>query len=90
MRLGEGLTEDRTDWARVDAFTEEEIERMAIEDGTADIDWSQASLVIPLAKESIHLRLDPDVLAWFRSTGPKYHTRINAVLRHYVAAQRGE
>ena len=92
MRLGEGLTEDRTDWARVDAMTDEEIERNAREDPDSipvdSIDWTQATLVIPLNKESIHLRLDPDILAWFRSTGPKYHTRINQVLRSYVEAQQ--
>jgi uncharacterized protein (DUF4415 family) len=91
MRLSEGLAEDRTDWARVDAMTDEEIERNAREDPDSvlvgSVDWSQANLVIPPNKESIHLRLDPDILAWFKSSGPGYHTRINAVLRHYVEAQ---
>jgi uncharacterized protein (DUF4415 family) len=88
MRLGEGLTEDRTDWARVDAFTEEETERMAIEDGATDFDWTKGKLVMPRNKESIHLRIDPDILEWFKSQGPGHLTRINAVLRTYVDAQR--
>jgi len=73
-------------------MTEEEIGRNARDDPDSvpvdSIDWSQATLVIPVAKESIHLRLDPDILAWFRATGPKYQTRINKVLRHYMEAQQ--
>jgi uncharacterized protein (DUF4415 family) len=39
-----------------------------------------------LPKTSISLRLDADVLEWFKSTGPGYQTRINAVLRAYKDA----
>ena len=88
VKLGEHLGEDRSNWARVDAFTEEEIERMAIEDGADDFDWTKGKLVMPRNKESIHLRIDPDILEWFKSQGPGHLTRINAVLRTYVDAQR--
>jgi len=37
-------------------------------------------------KEAISLRLDAEVLDWFRARGPGYQTRINAVLRAYMAA----
>jgi uncharacterized protein (DUF4415 family) len=37
-------------------------------------------------KEAISLRLDADVLDWFRTRGPGYQTRINAVLRAYKDA----
>lgn len=89
-RLGERLNESRTDWARVDACTDAEIGQMAIEDGTADIDWTTTAVVMPpmRSKESIHLRIDRDILEWFRSQGPGHLTRINAVLRSYVEAQR--
>jgi uncharacterized protein (DUF4415 family) len=40
------------------------------------------------AKESVHLRIDPDVLPWFRQKGQGYLTRMNAVLRAYLDAQR--
>jgi uncharacterized protein (DUF4415 family) len=43
--------------------------------------------VTPQAKEMVTLRLDPDVLAWFRKAGRGYQTRINAVLRAFVEAQ---
>ena len=50
--------------------------------------WERAELVYPTIKERVTLRLDRDVLAWFRSQGQGYQTRINAVLRAYMAAGR--
>lgn len=46
--------------------------------------WDEAELVVPVAKRAISLRVDEDVLAWFRSLGPRYQTRMNAVLRAYM------
>lgn len=37
-------------------------------------------------KEAISLRLDPDVLDWFKTQGPGYQTRMNTVLRAYMDA----
>ncbi|HRK35067.1 MAG TPA: BrnA antitoxin family protein [Candidatus Hydrogenedentes bacterium] len=42
---------------------------------------------LPKPKELISMRLDPDVLAWFRDQGSGYQTRINAVLRAYIKSQ---
>lgn len=50
--------------------------------------WRNARVVTPPAKRAISLRLDEDVLEWFRASGPRYQTRINAVLRSYVEAAR--
>jgi uncharacterized protein (DUF4415 family) len=90
VRLGEFPQADLTDWARINALTEEEIERMAEADKETrrDLDWTAARLVVPSGKESIHLRIDHDILAWFRATGKGYQSRINAVLRNYCAAQK--
>lgn len=46
--------------------------------------WDEAEVVYPPAKEAISLRVDRDVLSWFRERGPKYQTRMNAVLRSYM------
>jgi uncharacterized protein (DUF4415 family) len=40
-----------------------------------------------VAKQAVSIRLDPDVIGWFRAQGPGYQTRINAVLRAFVAQQ---
>jgi uncharacterized protein (DUF4415 family) len=81
-------TKSKTDWARLRAMTEEEIEAAARADpeweGLLDIDWSKAQLVMPRRKEAISIRLDDDVLSYFKSLGSGYQTRINAVLRHFM------
>ena len=43
---------------------------------------------MPQRKQSIHLRLDPDLLVWYRKQGRGYLTRMNAVLRAYMDAHR--
>ena len=77
---------DETNYARLDAMTDDDIARAVESDPTmapiGSIDWDKASLVIPpTAKDVITLRLDHDVLEWLRSTGKGYQTRINQVLR---------
>lgn len=50
--------------------------------------WSSARVVIPTGKTSVHLRLDTDVVEWFKSHGKGHLTRMNAVLKAYVEAQK--
>lgn len=53
-----------------------------------DAKWFEnARLVMPKAKEMVTLRLDPEIVAWFRNAGRGYQTRINAVLKAFVEAQ---
>ncbi len=84
--------ESRTDWELVESLTDEDIERSIADDpdwdGFRDIDWSRAELVLPQPKAAISIRLDPDVLAFFKAGGKGYQSRINAVLRSYVKAAR--
>jgi uncharacterized protein (DUF4415 family) len=77
----------KTDWARVDALTDEEIAKAVANDPDAapiDIDWSDAVLVMPAKKKAISIRVDEDVLAFFKKEGDGYQRRINAVLRSYM------
>ena len=46
--------------------------------------WDDAEVVVPPPKEPISLRVDGDVLRWFREQGPGYQSRMNAVLRSYM------
>lgn len=50
--------------------------------------WDNAELVIPTAKKSIHLRLDKEVLEWFKAQGPGHLTKMNAVLQSYYRAHK--
>jgi uncharacterized protein (DUF4415 family) len=85
--------EDRTDWARVDAMTEEELEAaIASDPDWADIprDWyERATPHYPESmRKQVSLRIDPDILAWFKRQGPGYRKRINAALRAFVETQK--
>src|SRR5215831_63818 len=84
--------ESQTDWARLDAMTEEEVERLAAEDMAElgiDPDWMErATVVFPRAKERVTVRLDHDVLDWLKAQGRGYQTRINAILRAYYETQK--
>lgn len=84
--------EDKTDWTRVDAMTGEDIERQMCDDPDwaewIDVDWSKAVVVMPVTKKSISIRLDEEVIDFFKSTGKGYQTRMNAILRHYVQEQK--
>ncbi|CAN5848397.1 BrnA antitoxin family protein [soil metagenome] len=83
--------EDQTDYARLDAMTEEELEAAIASDPDEagwEVDWSTAMAGIPGPKEQITLRIDGDIVNWFKDTGKGYQTRINTVLRRYVEAQK--
>lgn len=53
------------------------------------IDWSAAEAQSPITKKPVTLRIDADVLNWFKSLGKGYQTRMNAVLRVYKEAKEG-
>ena len=81
----------KTDWARVHALTDEDIAKAVATDPDAapiDLDWSDAVLVVPPNKVPISIRLDADVLEFFKSTGRGYQRRINQVLRSYMEQRR--
>lgn len=51
--------------------------------------WSRPGALVPSEnKQQLTIRLDADVLKFFRRTGQRYQSRINAVLREYVEAQK--
>ena len=75
-----------TDWTRVDAMTDEEVD-------TSDIPpldeafFADAKLRVP-EKVSITVNVDADVLEWFRAQGEEFQQRINAALRIYAEAHK--
>jgi uncharacterized protein (DUF4415 family) len=86
MKANNTKRRSRTDWKRVDALKD------------ADIDFSDApelgpdffahAIIWPGPKKQITLRIDPDVLAFFRKQGKGYQSTMNAVLRKYVEARK--
>lgn len=84
----------KTDWRRLKAMTEAEIERNARNDPDAqptdEAFWADAEVVVPPKKVLISIRLDADVLAWFKDKDIPYQTFINGVLRNYMEHHKGE
>ena len=82
--------ESLTDWAKVDAMSETELEASiaADPDDVGDLDWSQAIRGLPPRKREVRIPLDEDVLNWFKQTGQGYEARINSVLRAFVERQK--
>ena len=79
----------RTNWARQAVLTPTEIEAQAAADEAEDgmvVDWSQVTSNRPASKAVLNMRVDRDVLEFFRAEGRGYQTKINAVLRAYKDA----
>jgi uncharacterized protein (DUF4415 family) len=88
VKRGESLT----DWERVDAMTDEEVEANIDEDDEGEFDMSKAFPGLPpgfgIAKKQLTVRLDTDVVEWFKSQGKGYQTRMNAVLRQFMEHEK--
>ncbi|NQU40504.1 MAG: BrnA antitoxin family protein [Lentisphaerae bacterium] len=87
MKAKNTIRESRTDWGRLDAMSDSDIDVSDV----AKLDkafFERAQVRLPKRKSSISLRVDPDVLEWFKHQGRGYQTRINAVLKAYVHAHQ--
>jgi uncharacterized protein (DUF4415 family) len=84
-------TVSETDWKRVDALRDEDIDLSDIPEVTPEMfarAIARRGLKPIPRKQQVTLRLDADVLDWFRAQGRGYQTQINALLRAYVEAHR--
>lgn len=75
----------QSDWARVDAMADTDIDYSEIPELDKEF-WKNAQLVMPENKVKVTMRLDPDVLNWFKMQGKGYQTKINAILKSYIQA----
>jgi uncharacterized protein (DUF4415 family) len=79
-----------TDWAKLRRASPAAIRKAIAADpdghATDEEFWKTAKVVMPAAKEIVTMRLDSDLLRWFRQQRG-YQTRINAILRAYMHAQ---
>jgi uncharacterized protein (DUF4415 family) len=83
----------QTDWARVDAMSEAELERAIADDPDDPANdpsfWQRAEVAHPAAaRQRVTLRLDREILAFFKAGGRGYQDRIRAALRSYVEEHR--
>lgn len=86
-------TKPKTDWRRLGSISDEDVRAAIIDDPDAHPTdqefWKSARVVLPRRKETVTMRLDADLLEWFRRERG-YQTRINAILRAYMDAHTGE
>jgi uncharacterized protein (DUF4415 family) len=85
-------TKGKTNWARLAGIGDVEIRRAVKADRDAapigPVEWFlHARVVAPGPKKAVSMRIDEDVLKWFKRQGKGYQTRMNAVLRAWVEAQ---
>jgi uncharacterized protein (DUF4415 family) len=81
----------KTDLEKLRKLTDAEIDASIAGDPDwefDELDWSEAVLVIPPKKKAISIRVDEDVLDYFKQEGSGYQRRMNAVLRSYVQQKR--
>ena len=84
---------DRTDWDSFDAMTEEELEAKIATDEEAELEWGPFKVGLPAGigqpKKQLTVRLDTDIIDFFKSQGKGYQTRMNAVLRQFMEHEKG-
>lgn len=76
-----------TDWGRIDAMADEEIDVSDIPPLDEEF-FAKAQWRMPKRKTAVTLSVDDDVLQWFEAQGAEFQQRINAALRIYAEAHR--
>ena len=87
--LDELVKKDGSDsnWKKAAGMTKAEIEASITADPDETdmaVDWDNATVDLPQPKAVLNMRIDKDLLEYFRKTGKGYQSRINAILRSYV------
>ena len=77
----------KTDWDKIDAMGDDNIDCSDIPE-LDETFWAKSTVRMPKIKPKISIRLDSDVLEWFKAQGAGYQTRMNAVLRTYMKAHK--
>jgi len=82
----------KSDLERLRKLTDAEIEASIKNDPdwSDDWNWGEAVLVIPPKKKAISIRVDEDVLDYFKHEGAGYQRRMNAVLRSYMQQKKSK
>jgi uncharacterized protein (DUF4415 family) len=76
-----------TNWERIDALTDEEIDRAELPP-LDDSFFARATWRMPKKSVAVTLKLEPELLAWFQALGEAYEQRMVAALRIYAEAHK--
>jgi uncharacterized protein (DUF4415 family) len=84
----------QTDWRRIENMSDEEVTAIARTDFDnpewTEEDWENLSHRQNIQKKDIYLKVDEDILKWFKSYGRGYQSKINAVLRAFVERRKSK
>jgi uncharacterized protein (DUF4415 family) len=82
-------TNSKIDWNRIESLKDMDIDTSDVPKLDASM-FSNAKIRLPKHKVSVTLRLDDDVLEWYKSLGRGYQTKINAILRFYMETKKAD
>ncbi len=88
MSATDSSRESLTDWARLADPSDEDIDYSDIPP-LDDAFFEEAIWRMPAGQENVTLRLDRDVLSWFKAQGKGYQQRMSSILRAYKKAHEG-
>ncbi len=87
MKAKNTIKESRTDWNKLKKMADSDIDFADIPELDQDF-FAHAHIRMPRRKKAVSIRLDTDVIDWFKHEERQYQTKINAVLRTYVEAHQ--
>lgn len=79
--------QSRTNWVKVDAVQDNGLDYAEIPEQDSAF-FKNAVLRMPEPKSTVTMRVDKDVLEWFKAQGKGYQTRINVLLRTYMDSKK--
>jgi len=78
---------DKTDYKKLDNMKDSDIDYSDLPE-TNELFWANAKIQDPGVKQAISLRVDKEVIHWFKHRGGRYQTLMNQVLRQYMNAHK--
>lgn len=83
MSVNDSSSTSQTDWAALEAMTDEDIDYSDIPPLPEEF-FEKATLRVPATQAQNWVQLDPDVMVWFQSQGSEYKALINSILRRHI------
>ena len=78
-------TSSKTNYKRINKLSDKDIDYSDIPETDEEF-WSDADILFPTNKTHVSIRLDDDIISWFKQFGRGYQTKINSVLKSYISS----
>jgi uncharacterized protein (DUF4415 family) len=75
----------KTNYKRINKLSDKDIDYSDIPETDEEF-WSDADIFFPTKKTHVSIRLDDDIISWFKQFGRGYQTKINSVLKSYISS----